>query len=125
MPTRRASAKAVTTVRNTRGEAVEPSSVTASEAKATFGRVLERAMHDGAVVITKHDTAKAVLLSIERFNALSGGGGTVLGTLDREFDALLARMQTPRAHRGMKKAFGASGKQLGQAAAAAAVRRRG
>jgi prevent-host-death family protein len=123
MPTRRASAKAVTTVRNTRGEAVEPSSVTASEAKATFGRVLERAMHDGAVVITKHDTAKAVLLSIERFNALSGGGGTALETLDREFDALLARMQTPRARRGMKTAFGASGKQLGQAAAAAARRR--
>jgi prevent-host-death family protein len=123
MPTRRASAKTVTTFRHTRGEAVELSSVTASEAKATFGRVLERAMHDGAVVITKHDTAKAVLLSIERFNALSGGGGTTLETLDHEFDALLARMQTPRARRGMKTAFGASGKQLGQAAAAAARRR--
>jgi prevent-host-death family protein len=123
MSTRRASVKAVTTFRNTRADAVEPSSVTASEAKATFGRVLERAMRDGAVVITKHDTAKAVLLSIERFNALSAGDGATLETLDREFDALLTRMQTPKAKRGMKAAFAASGARLGRAAAAA--RRRG
>jgi hypothetical protein len=41
-------------------------------------------------------------------------------TLDREFDALLARMQTPKARRGMKKAFAASSEMLGQAAARAA-----
>jgi hypothetical protein len=40
--------------------------------------------------------------------------------LDREFDALLARMQTPKARRGMKRAFAASSEMLGQAAARAA-----
>ncbi|MGH7485131.1 MAG: type II toxin-antitoxin system Phd/YefM family antitoxin [bacterium] len=103
-----------------RGEPLEPASVTASEAKSAFGRVLEMAIHDGVVVITKHDAPKAVLISVERFNALSGAAETKLDALNSEFDALLARMQTPAARRGMTTAFAASGKQLGKAAVAAA-----
>ena len=80
-------------------------------------------LEGGAVVITKHHAPRAVLISVENFNALSGETGTTLDTLDREFDALLSRMQTATARRGMKAAFAASGKQLGQAAAAAARRR--
>jgi len=109
--------------RNSRGETPEPSSVTASVAKNEFARVLELVMQGGAVVITKHDAPKAVLMSVESFNALSGAAETKLETLDREFDALLASMQTPRARRGMKAAFGASGRQLGKAAVASSRRR--
>jgi antitoxin Phd len=114
----------VAAFRNARGEAVVPSSVTASEAKAEFARVLEIAANGGAVVVTKHDAPKAVVISVENFNALAAAAGTKLDTLDREFDALLVRIQSPRARRGMKAAFHASGKQLGHAAAAA-TRRRG
>jgi len=103
---------------------LELSSVTASEAKAGFARVLEIAAEGGAVVVTKHDAPKAVVISVETFNALAAAAETNLDTLDREFDALLARMQTPKARRGMKTAFDASGQQLGQAAVAA-TRRRG
>jgi len=110
----------VATFRNSRGETLEPSSVTASEAKSEFGRVLELAMQGGAVVITRHGAPKAVLISVENFNALSGAAETKLDALTHEFDALLARMQTPKARRGMKTAFAASGKQLGKAAVAAA-----
>lgn len=102
----------------------QPSSVTASEAKSAFGRVLEIAVQGGAVVITRHDAPKAVLISVEDFNALSGGTDTRLDALGREFDALLDRMQTPRARQAAAKAFAASGKELGKAAVAA-VRRRG
>jgi prevent-host-death family protein len=105
--------------RNNRGETLEPSSVSASEAKREFGRVLEVAMQGGAVVITKHDAPRAVLISVESFNALSGAAETKLDTLSEEFDALLARMQTSGARRGMKAAFAASGKRLGKAAVAA------
>jgi prevent-host-death family protein len=94
--------------------------VSASEAKSEFGRVLEMAMQGGAVVISKHDVPKAVLISVENFNALSGAAQTKLDTLSHEFDALLARMQTSEARRGMKAAFAASGKRLGKAAVAAA-----
>jgi antitoxin Phd len=110
----------VATFRNSRGETLEPSSVSASEAKSAFGRVLEMVIQGGAVVITKHDSPKAVLISVENFNALSGAAQTKLDTLTREFDALLARMQTSKARRGMKAAFAASGKRLGKAAVAAA-----
>jgi prevent-host-death family protein len=110
----------VAAFRNSRGETREPSLVSASQAKSEFGRVLEIAIRGGAVVITKHDAPKAVLISVERFNALSGAAGTNLETLSREFDALLARMQTSRARRGMKAAFAASGRRLGSAAVAAA-----
>lgn len=110
----------VATFRNSRGETLEPSSVSASEAKSEFGRVLELAIQGGAVVITKHDAPKAVLISVENFNALSGAAETKLDTLSSEFDALLARMQTSKARRGMKSAFAASGKRLGKAAVAAA-----
>lgn len=109
----------VATFRNSRGEALTPSSVSASEAKSEFGRVLEMAMQGGAVVITKHDAPKAVLISVENFNALAGAAQTKLETLGREFDELLARMQTSKARRGMKAAFAASGKRLGKAAVAA------
>src|SRR5437870_2120211 len=120
---RRAGRDHVATFRNSRGEKLEPSSVTASEAKSEFGRVLEMAVQGGAVVITKHDAPKAVLISVEDFNALSRATETRLDTLSHEFDALLARMQTPRARLGMKSAFSASAKQLGKAAVAAARRR--
>jgi antitoxin Phd len=110
----------IATFRNSRGEILEPSSVSASEAKSGFGRVLEMAIQGGAVVITKHDAPKAVLISVENFNALSGAAETKLDTLSREFDALLAQMQTSKARRGMKEAFAASGKRLGKAAVAAA-----
>ncbi len=99
------------------------SSVTATEAKNEFGRVLERVLQGGMVVITKHDTPKAVLLSLDEFNALAPATERTLDTLSAEFDALLAQMQTPKARRGMKAAFGASPKVLGRAAVAAARKR--
>jgi prevent-host-death family protein len=110
----------VATFHNSRGETLVPAAVTASDAKREFGRVLDAAVHTGAVVITKHDTPKAVLLSVETFNALSRATETRLDSLSREFDAWLAQMQTPKARRGMKNAFAASAGELGKAAVATA-----
>jgi antitoxin Phd len=113
----------IATFRNSRGETLEPSAVTASQAKSEFGRLLEIAMKGGAVVITTHDAPKAVLISVEIFNALSAASSTTLDTLTGEFDALLSRMQTTASRRATKTAFRASAKQLGRAAVAAARRR--
>jgi prevent-host-death family protein len=113
----------VAVLRNRRGERVDPASFPATLAKKEFGRVLEMVMRGGVVVITKHEAPKAVLLSVEEFNALAGADSDKLDALSGEFDALLARMQTPRARAGMKAAFGASSRQLGRAALAAARKR--
>lgn len=113
----------VAAFRNRRGEQVEASSVTATDAKKQFGRVLEMVLRGGAVVITKHDAPKAIVLSMEEFSALTDAQTPRLDDLSADFDAMLARMQQPRARAGMKAAFGASPKELGKAAVAAARKR--
>jgi antitoxin Phd len=109
--------------RNRRGEAVEASSVTATDAKKQFGRVLEMVLRGGAVVITKHDAPKAILLSVAEFDALTRMTDNKLDSLTADFDAMLVRMQTPRARSGMQAAFGASPRALGRAAVTAARKR--
>ncbi len=105
------------------GERPEAASVSATDAKNEFGRILEIVIQGGTVLITKHDAPKAVLMSVGEFNALSRAGRVELDALSGEFDRLLARMQTPAARAGMKAAFDASPKQLGRTAVAAARKR--
>lgn len=110
--------------RNRRGEQVDVTSFTATTAKNHFGDVLERALSEGAVAITRHEKARAVLLSIEEFDALRGSGTKdTLDTLSGEFDAMLERMQTPEAMRAVEAAFHASPAELGRAAVRAARKR--
>ena len=95
-------------------------SVTATEAKNEFGRLMDLAMQGAAVVITRHDAPRAVLLSMEAYQVLSEAGERQLESLSGEFDELLARQQTVKARSGLKAAFGASPAQLGKAAVTAA-----
>jgi len=94
--------------------------VTATKAKNEFGRLLDTAMQGTAVVITKHDAPRAVLLSMEAFTALTEAGERRLDRLSEEFDELLANQQAPKAKAGLRAAFAASPSQLGKAALAAA-----
>jgi len=112
---------AVAEFRNRRGEPAL--SFTATDAKKQFGRVLDMVLRGGAVIITKHDAPRAIMLSMDEFNALAKATERTLDTLSADFDAMLARMQTPRARAQMKAAFGASPKELGKAAVAAARKR--
>jgi antitoxin Phd len=98
-------------------------SYTATEAKNEFGRVLDEALQGATVVITKHDAPRAVLMSIDTFNALKQAPQLKLDTLSSEFDALLLRMQTATARTAMEKAFNASPDRLSKAALAAARKR--
>ena len=109
---------AVAEFRNRRGEPA--SSFTATDAKKRFGRVLDMVLRGGAVIITKHDAPRAIMLSMDEFNALAKATERTLDTLSADFDAMLARMQTPKARARMKAAFGASPKELGKAAVAVA-----
>jgi prevent-host-death family protein len=101
----------------------EGCSYTATEAKNEFGRVLDQAIQGATVVITRHDAPRAVLISIDKFNALQQAPQIKLNTLSAEFDALLARMQTATARVGMERAFNASPVELGKAAEGAARKR--
>jgi prevent-host-death family protein len=106
------------TFRNRLGELVDVPSVAATRLKNEFGAVLEEAAR-GAVAITRHDAPKAVLVSYEEFQALVNGRAQSLSELDAEFDALLERMQSPKAKKGVEAAFRASPAELGRASVAA------
>jgi antitoxin Phd len=108
---------------NRKGEEVDLLSFNATEAKNTFGHVLEIVLREGAAVITKHDVPRAVLLSWDEFSALTVSRRTQLDALASDFDALLGRMQTAASRRGMRAAFGASPAALGEAAVKAARKR--
>jgi antitoxin Phd len=106
--------------RNRDGKLVDVPMVTASRLKNEFGTVFEEAALNGAVVITKHDTPRAVLLSYAEFEALTATATPALDDLSERFDKLLAAMQTPRAKAGVAAAFDATPEELGAAAVKAA-----
>ena len=115
---------ATLTFRNSRGELVDVPAVAATRLKNEFGAVLEQALRGGAVAITRHDAPKAVLVSYDEFQSLVKVRSHNLSDLSAEYNVLLARMQTPKARRGMAAAFNASSAELGRAAVKAARKRR-
>jgi antitoxin Phd len=106
-----------------KGQRVAMPTFTATEAKNEFGRVLDTAVEQGAVAITRYDAPQAVLLAIDEYDALVAAGERTLATLTSEFDKLLAPMQTPGARKGMADAFNATSSRLGRSAVAAAKQR--
>src|SRR5258706_12686246 len=109
------------TMRDDRGRAVE--TVTATEAKNAFGRVLDTALSRGVVAITKREKVHAVVLSVEAYDALLNNSSRLLAGLESEFDALVATMETPRARAAGDALFAAKPAALGRAATKAARKR--
>ncbi|MHB2016472.1 MAG: type II toxin-antitoxin system Phd/YefM family antitoxin [Candidatus Xenobia bacterium] len=103
-------------VRNARGEAMEVSSVSATEAKNELGQLVDRVGRGEMVVITRHERPRAVLLSVEDFNALARSAEPDLQGLSAEFDAMLERMQMPSGRKALKSAFATPPAELGKIA---------
>jgi antitoxin Phd len=111
--------------RNREGTLVDVTTVTASELKNKFGTIFEQMLAGGVVAITKHARPKAVLLSYSEFEALTKSRNASLDDLRAQFDdAMLARMQAPKAKKAMAAAFGATPAKLGAASVRAATKRR-
>jgi prevent-host-death family protein len=100
-----------------------PWSVSATEAQNNFGRVLGKVAEDGVVYITKYDRPQAVVISVDRYEALVGDSDPDLEELTQEFEALVARMQTPEAARAVDRLFAMTGEELGEAAVRGAQRK--
>jgi prevent-host-death family protein len=102
-------------------------SVTATEAQNEFGRILDTVAQDRVVIVTRHNAPKAVIMSISRYDALarSDSDTTMLDTLSAEFDAWLAKMQTPEVRAATRRAFESSPEELREAAMEAAREREG
>lgn len=97
-------------------------SVSATEAQNNFGRVLGKVAEDRVVYITKYDRPEAVVLSVKRYEALTGPGAPELEELTRRFDEMLARMQSPESAAGVDDFFAMGTQELGEAAVRGARR---
>ncbi len=95
---------------------LEPEELTASQAKNQFARALDSAIANGAVIITKHDTPRAVLLSVEEFKELTRERTERLAPFHARYDAMFERMQQPGFGKGLDALFSASSEELGRAA---------
>ncbi len=104
------------TMRNHRGDHVSVPEFSATEAKNSFGKVLDTAISQGMATITKRDRPTAVVLSLDVYQALLEGQSKPLEQLSHEFDALLQHMQSQPAQDAMMSAFHASPEELGMAA---------
>ena len=102
--------------RGVSSEAVTIREATATDARNDFAAVLDHVTRHEVVLLTTQGAPRAVILSLDDLGALLAARPAPLQGLSDEFDALLARMQTDKATRGMKRAFESSGKELGAAA---------
>lgn len=103
-------------IRNARGEFVEPAAISSSDAKNSFGRVLERVTKEGGVAITLRNEPRFVVIPVETYQRMAQADSRLLDVLTGEFDALLDRMQKPGARATMEHAFGMTPQELGRAA---------
>ena len=93
-------------------------SVPATSAKNGFASVLGTAVKDGAVVITKHDSPQAVLVSIDRMSELLAKHEPNLKALTQEFDEMVARMRTTKGRAAARSLFAVPSEAFGEAAVA-------
>lgn len=106
--------------RNARGELVTVESIPAEALKNAPGSVLDKAASGHAVAVTRRSAPRAVILSIEDFQALARDRSPGLGELEGRFEALVASMQTKESKAGVAALLRASPDELGRTAAAAA-----
>lgn len=98
--------------------------VTATELKNSTADVIEQVAARRAIAITRHDKPRAVLISIEEYEALTGQEPEWLEGLKQEYQGLLDRMQGPEQRAAADRLFQATPEELGAAAVRAAQRKK-
>ena len=102
----------------------EMPSISATELKNATADVFEQVASRRAVAITRHDKPRAVLLSVEQYEALTGQRPDWLEKLHEEYRGMLDRMQGPEQRAAAERAFNATPEELGEAAVWAAQQKK-
>lgn len=92
----------------------------ATRAKSSFSRVLQDVEKGARVVVTKHDSPSAVVVSYEDYEALQAQTERALDRMRDRFGTFVAQMQRPAFERGVDALFGSTPEELGQVAVQAA-----
>ena len=103
----------------------EMPTISATELKNATADVFEQVAARRAVAITRHEKRRAVLLSVEEYEALTGQQNPDwLEKLHEEYRGLLDRMQGPEQRAAAERAFNATPEELGEAALWAAQQKK-
>jgi antitoxin Phd len=103
----------------------EMPTISATELKNATADVFEQVAARRAVAITRHDKPRAVLLSVEQYEALTGQQNPDwLEKLHEEYRGMLDRMQGPEQRAASAHAFNATPEELGEAAVWAAQQKK-
>ena len=95
----------------------EMPTISATELKNATADVFEQVASRRAVAITRHDKPRAVLLSVEQYEALTEQQNPDwLEKLHEEYRGMLDRMQGPEQRAAAEKLFKATPEELGEAA---------
>ena len=95
----------------------EMPTISATELKNATADVFEQVAARRAVAITRHEKPRAVLLSVEQYEALTGQQNPDwLEKLHEEYRGMLDRMQGPEQRAAAEKLFKATPEELGEAA---------
>jgi antitoxin Phd len=99
--------------------------ITATELKNATADVFDQVAAKQAIAITRHEKPRAVLLSVEKYEALTGQHNPDwLEKLHEEYRGLLDRMQGPEQRAAAERAFNATPEELGEAAVWAAQQKK-
>ncbi len=94
--------------------------ISATELKNATADVFEQVAARRAVAITRHDKPRAVLLSVEQYEALAGQRPDWLEDLYKKYLGVLESMQGPAQRAAAAKLFSATPEELADAAVWAA-----
>ena len=97
------------------------STVTSAEAQNGLGEIIGRVATGERVIITRYGRPQVVMLAVDEYEALAGQESVDLAALEREFDELVQRMQSPGQRAVAEAFFEMSGEELGEAAKKAAA----
>lgn len=104
--------------------AAAPVRYDATQAKRHFGEVLRRVGREEVIAVSRrgHDVAYVVPAEMfDRMRAWEAADADVLARLDADFDALVARMQTPAGRRAVDRLLEADDDSLNAIASGAAT----
>ncbi len=90
--------------------------ITATVLKNSTADVLDQLAPDQAVAITRHNKPRAVLLTVDHYDALMAGQTKWLAELHEEYRGMLAKMQTREQKAAALRLFRATPEELGAAA---------
>ncbi|MEO1367494.1 MAG: type II toxin-antitoxin system prevent-host-death family antitoxin, partial [Acidobacteriota bacterium] len=92
----------------------------ATRAKGSFAKLLQDVEKGDRVVVTKHESPSAVVVSYDEFKALRARSESALEAMRSRFADLVAEFQTQAFEQGVDGLFESSPRELGEAAVRAA-----